>query len=205
MQNRLRADKNELRSLSAVNIQEHTLTWRILHGPQCYNAEARLGEVGWPFFSPDFTSSFSPGTHLLLGSLTDYFFPNVGLFASLDVINIPSPIFKVTYSIDGGNGRNFFRIDNETGWVRTRGSNFDYEKQKFYVLRIMAADHGSPPQLSKLEYRIAVQDINEFWPQFVQQSYAFSVRANATTGTKIGTVSFDYDRSLIGAHLICCC
>ena len=58
------------------------------------------------------------------------------------------------------------------------------------MLRIKAVDHGSPPQESTQEYRIAVQDVNEFLPQFVKQKYEFSVKGNATNGTKIGTVRF---------------
>ena len=56
------------------------------------------------------------------------------------------------------------------------------------MLRIKAVDHGSPPQENTQEYRIAVQDVNEFQPQFVKQKYEFSVKGNATNGTKIGTV-----------------
>lgn len=96
--------------------------------------------------------------------------------------------FKVTYSIVGGNGMDHFQIDNATGWVQTKGNNLDYERERVYVLRIMAADHGTPPQRSNQEYRIAVQDVNEFQPQFVRKSYEFSVRGNATIGTKVGSV-----------------
>ena len=97
---------------------------------------------------------------------------------------------QVTYSVIAGNGRDYFKIDNETGWVKTTSNNLDYEKQRFLVLRIKAADHGSPPQETTQEYRIAVQDVNEFHPQFVKQEYEFSVKGNATNGTKLGTVRF---------------
>ena len=111
--------------------------------------------------------------------------------------------FKVTYSIVAGDGKDYFRIDNETGWVRTKGNNLDYERQRFYVLTIMAADHGSPPQQSTQEYRIAVQDVNEYWPQFVKQKYEFSVKGNASVGTRIGTVSLYEKVVLLHSQLIC--
>eukprot|EP00795_Rhopilema_esculentum_P000945 gene945-10708_t len=95
---------------------------------------------------------------------------------------------KVTYSIIDGDGRNYFTINNETGWVRTKSNNLDYETQRFYVLRIMAVDHGTPPQSSTQEYRIAVQDVNEFRPEFFNKSYRFSIKGSVKSGTKIGTV-----------------
>ena len=95
----------------------------------------------------------------------------------------------MTYSIIDGNGRDFFEIDNATGWVKTKSNKLDYESKKFYVLRILAVDHGKPPLSSTQEYRIAVQDVNDHFPQFVQQKYQFAVKGSAKIGTKIGTVS----------------
>ncbi len=99
----------------------------------------------------------------------------------------------MTYSIIGGNGKDFFKINNATGWVTTHGKTLDYEKQNLFKLRIRAVDHGKQPLSSSFEYRVAVKDVNEFSPQFSQKSYSFDVRGDAKVGTKVGQVCEFYN------------
>ena len=103
--------------------------------------------------------------------------------------------FQLTFSIIGGDGREVFRIDNETGWVFTK-ADLDYERKSLYKLLIRAVDHGKPPRNGTFEYRVAVEDVDEFRPVFLNKSYDFEVRGDAKIGQVIGKVSLNYFLSL---------
>ena len=72
--------------------------------------------------------------------------------------------------------------------MKTKDKIIDYETQNLYKLRILAVDHGNPPLSRSVEYRVAVEDVNEFSPQFVNKDYSFSVRGDVKVGSRIGQV-----------------
>lgn len=74
---------------------------------------------------------------------------------------------KITYSITAGNIGDAFRMNEETGEITVARASIDYENLASYLLTITAVDAGSPPRSTSDIVTIAVADINDNAPQFV--------------------------------------
>ena len=92
----------------------------------------------------------------------------------------------IRYSIIGGDGRELFDIDSDTGLIRTRRV-FDYEKRQFYTLDVLAENPDTnPAQRGQTKVRVAITGINEFFPKFVERVFRFTVSESAAVGTSVG-------------------
>lgn len=92
----------------------------------------------------------------------------------------------IQYSITGGNGREFFSIDPNTGIITSRVT-FDYEEQSFYQI-IVTASNPDSSMSSSAKFSIHITGVNEFYPKFVNPSFHFDVSESAEIGTKVGAV-----------------
>ena len=80
-----------------------------------------------------------------------------------------------------------FEINEITGIVTTRGA-LDYETKNMYKITIMALNPNSSRKTT-MSLTIHIDGVNEFVPQFVQDSYFFSISESAETKTSVGQVS----------------
>lgn len=69
---------------------------------------------------------------------------------------------KVVYEVIAGNGRNFFKIDSQTGIIRSNMSLSDQVGN--YTLTVMAADCGDPQMNGTATVNIQITDINQHNP-----------------------------------------
>ncbi|XP_071949334.1 protein dachsous-like [Antedon mediterranea] len=92
---------------------------------------------------------------------------------------------SLTYSIQGGDGQDFFSINSDTGEVRTLAS-FDYETTSIYRIHILATDSGG--EKIGVQAQVDITSIDEYEPQFSELEYQFSVPSDAKQGTSVGTV-----------------
>lgn len=95
---------------------------------------------------------------------------------------------RLTYSIIGGDGKDLFRINPNTGLLSTN-EIFDYELKSSYTLKVKVIDSGSPPLQSSISIVINVASVDEYSPVFPQEGYEFKVRGDAKVGDIVGTVS----------------
>ena len=106
---------------------------------------------------------------------------------------------EVTYRILPGNDQELFGIEPKTGNVITK-TVFDYEdamQPKVYNITIQATD---PMRWAdEVNVTIVVTDEDEYTPQFLNKSYAFSVPGSAKAGAYVGTVAaVDQDAGVAG-------
>ena len=80
-----------------------------------------------------------------------------------------------------------FRIDDETGILTVKG-DLDYETKTMYAVTIMALNPDSTRK-STMSLTVHVEGVNEFVPQFVKDTYYFSISESAPTKTSVGFVS----------------
>ncbi|KAG8579549.1 hypothetical protein GDO81_010938 [Engystomops pustulosus] len=91
---------------------------------------------------------------------------------------------EVRYSIKDGTDLSAFRIDEETGVIRTEAA-LDRESSSRYWLTICATDSGSIPQSSVAEVYIEVSDVNDNIPQLSKAVYYASVPENSPPNVPI--------------------
>jgi len=85
-------------------------------------------------------------------------------------------------------GLNLFRIDPNTGIIRTE-VNLDLEAlESSYVLQVDAVDQGTPPCTSFTFVTIRIRDINDNNPTCNQTFYQFNVTENITSPVVVGDV-----------------
>ena len=94
---------------------------------------------------------------------------------------------KIQYSIESGNAGNMFRIDTNTGIIRTNNIP-DRESIDKYPLRIRARDLGTPSKWTEKKYVITITDKNDNNPIF-QSDYNIVVPENTKANTAVLTVS----------------
>lgn len=100
---------------------------------------------------------------------------------------------EIKYLIVAGNENDTFSMHLKSGQV-TLAKPLDYETTKEYFLTVKAQDEGVPPLSSEVSLRIAVNDINDVRPQFVQRSYEIVIREDAHVGDRIlQLVAIDLD------------
>lgn len=88
---------------------------------------------------------------------------------------------EIRYSIVGGNERDSFEIDAETGAVSI-ARPLDYERTREYLLTVQAVDRGSPPLSDVATVNVTVVDANDNAPTFARRSYSARVREDAPVG-----------------------
>lgn len=81
---------------------------------------------------------------------------------------------EITYHITGGDYKNTFEVDENSGEVRIN-SGLDYEMYQEYLLWIEARDNGSPSLSSILRLNIQVKDMNDNAPVFDLSFYNVSI------------------------------
>ena len=82
-----------------------------------------------------------------------------------------------------------FLIDENTGEIKTRyGSEFDREKQPFYLLIVQARLKRDPSQVAQSIVNISVSDLNDNEPVFIGKPYYQSVNIETPAGTPLITV-----------------
>ncbi|XP_069049414.1 protocadherin Fat 1 isoform X3 [Lepisosteus oculatus] len=99
----------------------------------------------------------------------------------------------VRYSIRDGSGIGIFKIDEETGIIRTE-ELLDHETTSRYWLTVYATDQGVVPLSSFIEVYIEVQDVNDNAPQTAKPVYYPSVMENSLKDVSIIQIeAFDPD------------
>lgn len=105
---------------------------------------------------------------------------------------------SVEYIITGGNGSNYFEVEQFTGKVclnKTLGQTFSTSLD----LVVTATDQGFPPLSSQVNIKIEVTQDNLFTPHFSENLIAFSVPENLPLGSVIGKIQAqDQDTGLSG-------
>ena len=92
---------------------------------------------------------------------------------------------SIQYSIVDGNYSDIFSIDEVTGELITSRS-LDRETEDAYQLLITAVDSGILPLLTAvLQLDIAVLDVNDNSPMFIQRNYNASIPENTTVGSTV--------------------
>ncbi|KAI6180943.1 DE-cadherin [Aphelenchoides besseyi] len=92
---------------------------------------------------------------------------------------------KVWYTLNRDQeGANFFQIDPETGWLRSK-EPFDAEKKKLYSLRINACLGSNTKWCAHTEAIIVIKDENDNAPQFTQKSYTLTIPPDLSAGTDL--------------------
>lgn len=100
---------------------------------------------------------------------------------------------EIRYLIVAGNENDTFSMGLKSGLV-TLAKPVDYETTKEYFLTVKAEDEGVPPLSSEVSLRVAVGDVNDVRPQFVQRSYEIVIREDAHVGDRIlQLVAIDLD------------
>lgn len=94
---------------------------------------------------------------------------------------------EIEYSVTGGNGSEFFKIDPPTGWVSL--SRRVSEVGRLYVLRVRAVDKGVPPQQDEVVATLIVTGENRYSPVFTALSYQVIVPENEPLGSTVLTVN----------------
>lgn len=92
----------------------------------------------------------------------------------------------IQYKIIGGDGRDMFAINSETGVITSR-KMFDYEENNLYVLDVVATNPDST-QKSSAKVNVHITSRNEYYPRFVQPVFQFTVSESARIGTSVGTI-----------------
>lgn len=97
---------------------------------------------------------------------------------------------EISYSFGAnGDGEGSFKIDKQTGTIRT--INFlDFEERQFHSLLVIASDRGTPTRSAETNVIIEVIDVNEnrFAPVFEDFVLTGSVLENHPVGTHVTTI-----------------
>ena len=91
-----------------------------------------------------------------------------------------------------------FRVDPATGDVIIK-TPLDREQVPGYTLTVTATDHGRPAKSDTADIDVAVTDVNDNAPKFLQASYAARVSEDAIVGVSVLTIAaVDEDVGLNG-------
>ncbi|XP_022249667.1 cadherin-related tumor suppressor-like [Limulus polyphemus] len=92
----------------------------------------------------------------------------------------------IQYSIIQGDKKEQFSVDPQSGIIFSKNM-FDYEEKNVFVLEIMASNPGSS-QYSLTKLKVHINGQNEFYPQFIQPVFQFTVSESASIGSSVGTL-----------------
>ena len=96
----------------------------------------------------------------------------------------------VTYSIDSIYSGVFY-LNSTNGELQLIGQ-FDYERQRYYNIPVIAFDSGSPPNKGNCSFEIIVLDVNDNSPIFTQNgSYSKVIDENFSLTSVVLTVHAD--------------
>ncbi|XP_031734075.1 protocadherin Fat 3a isoform X2 [Anarrhichthys ocellatus] len=88
-----------------------------------------------------------------------------------------------------------FSIDSNTGWISTR-KDLDHETNPSYIFTVVASDLGETLSLSgTTTVTVAVSDINDNPPRFLEQSYFGSVQESDPPGEVVAVLNTRDDDS----------
>ena len=90
----------------------------------------------------------------------------------------------VRFYITSGDVTDSFSINNLTGEVIVSGE-LDREQGASITLTIAARDQGQPPLQDTIEIKVFLLDINDYTPQFTEESYDVFVNENSAVDTSI--------------------
>ncbi|XP_061195516.1 protocadherin Fat 4-like, partial [Saccostrea echinata] len=107
---------------------------------------------------------------------------------------------RLHYSIESGNYNSNFKIEPYSGYVQV-ASTLDRETRSLYHLVIKVSDHGLPPRYSTSTATIAISDINDNSPTFIQASREYFVDENVPLYTSVGRLEAVDDDEGINAQL----
>ena len=100
---------------------------------------------------------------------------------------------RVYYYIVNGTGYGLFVINNVTGQLTTTAV-FDYETKSSYTLVVKAEDQGRPQRSTLLSTVVNIRSVDEYQPQFSNESYTFLTPGSSKKGDIVGRVrAFDRD------------
>lgn len=100
---------------------------------------------------------------------------------------------RVTYHLN--TNIDAFDIDRYTGVISTKAV-LDHEEINEYLLTVTASDGGIPAKSTSTLVQVIVLDVNEYEPEFVEDSYNFFVEENHRPPHTVGSISaIDLDRS----------
>lgn len=107
----------------------------------------------------------------------------------LQATDVDSPKFaQIEYKILGGNGKEHFSIDKNTGIIISK-ITFDYEEVNEYTLDIVASNPDSSLQMIGFtNVIIFITGVNEYYPKFIQPVFYFDVSESAEINTSVGLV-----------------
>ncbi len=91
------------------------------------------------------------------------------------------------YTIVGGDGKDFFRIDSVSGVIYSL-IQFDYEEKNQYRVKVLAANPDSSTRGSTTVVLVRVTGENEFYPVFVQPVFHYDISESAPIGSYVGSV-----------------
>jgi hypothetical protein len=125
------------------------------------------------------------------------------------------PNNRVRYKISSSNPsyiKDLFEINQDTGLITTKTTDFDREEQAVYALTIDAED-GAPssllqngqPNVTPQKFRIAIADKNDNAPYFPQSTYQAEVSDDQDVGSRViqvRTVDLDTDASRTYYHIM---
>ena len=94
---------------------------------------------------------------------------------------------EIQYAITGGNSQGFFSISTSGGVIRVAG-DIDREQIGSIELRVRARDRGSPRLSDFATVTVTISDINDHPPVFDPDTYATSLREDASVNTVAFTV-----------------
>ena len=118
----------------------------------------------------------------------------VALFACSDVDSGANG--EVSFQLTNGNELNTFRVNSQTGIIQLN-QFLDFETTESYNITVTCLDGGGLSATSTL--LVAVTGINEYPPEFENDTYSFVVLESASAGRLVGTaVAFDFDAGVDG-------
>lgn len=95
-----------------------------------------------------------------------------------------------------------FSIDSNTGWIFTR-KELDHETNPTYMFTVVASDLGETLSLSSTTtVTVAVSDVNDHPPRFMESYYFSSVQESSPPGEVVAVLNTrDDDNSAVNRHV----
>ncbi|XP_066445310.1 protocadherin gamma-B7-like [Eleutherodactylus coqui] len=129
------------------------------------------------YFEIGISESSVLGVHFPLGNADD---PDIGTNSIQSYTLSDSEHFSLSEKTMK-NGINYAEIKLE--------KSLDREKQSSYELILTASDGGKPPKTGTAKIKITVQDVNDNFPAFAQDTYHIRLPENAPIGFLVGNLN----------------
>ncbi|XP_069812880.1 protocadherin gamma-B4-like [Dendropsophus ebraccatus] len=125
----------------------------------------------YSMFELRISESASPGSRLILGNALD---PDIGTNSLQTYMLSPNPHFSLGEKTDSEGTKHPELILEQS---------LDCEKQQIYTLTLTASDGGKPLRTGTASIRIEVQDVNDNYPVFSQDTYRINMNENSPVGS----------------------